>query len=211
MKKTNIIIIGLILVSFIIGIYLYPQMPDKMASHWNSKGEVDSYMPKFWGVFMMPIIVTGMYILFLFIPRIDPLKANIAKFRNYFDRFIIVIVAFMFYIYLLTIFWNLGFRFNLGQFMTPALGFLFIVAGILIKHAKRNYFIGIRTPWTLANEKVWNKTHKLGANLFFIAGVLCFFGTFFPDYMMWFVLGPVFTASFVTIIYSYFEFKKIKK
>ena len=75
----------IILAFFIIAIYLYPQMPDEMASHWNFRGEVDDYLPKFWGLFLMPLIALGLLLLFLLIPKIDPLKANIEKFRKYFD------------------------------------------------------------------------------------------------------------------------------
>ena len=81
MKKSNIIILIIILISFSIGIYFHSKMPAEMASHWNIKGEVDGYISKFWGLFLMPIISIGMFLLFLFIPKIDPLKSNIEKFR----------------------------------------------------------------------------------------------------------------------------------
>jgi len=88
-------------------------MPDEMASHWNFKGEVDDYLPKFWGLFLMPIISLGLFLLFLLIPKIDPLKANIEKFRKYFDGFMVLMMVFLFYIYLLSIIWNLGKRFDM--------------------------------------------------------------------------------------------------
>lgn len=83
------IILGMILFSFIVSIYFYPQMPEKMASHWNVQGEVDGYMSKFWGLFLMPFVLIGIGLLFVAIPRIDPLKANIEKLRKYCDGFII--------------------------------------------------------------------------------------------------------------------------
>jgi len=86
----------LILISFGLGAYFFPQMPDKMASHWNIKGEADGYMSKFWGLFLMPIISLGLFLPFLLISKIDPLKANIEKFREYFDGFIVLIMVFLF-------------------------------------------------------------------------------------------------------------------
>ncbi|MCK5176311.1 MAG: SdpI family protein, partial [Candidatus Aenigmarchaeota archaeon] len=156
--KTQTIILTILLLSFAIGIYIYPQMPDKMASHWNAQGQVDGYMSKFWGVFLMPTISVGLLLLFLLIPKIDPLKANIEKFRKYYDDFIVMMIAFLFYVYLLTLVWNSGFVFNMTQFLTPASGLMFYYIGILTQNAKRNWFIGIRTPWTLSSENVWNKT-----------------------------------------------------
>lgn len=208
MKKSNLIIILIILISFAIGVYFYPQIPNEMASHWNLRGEVDDYMPKFWGILLMPFISLFLFLLFLIIPKIDPLKENIEKFRKYFDWFIILIILFLSYIYLLAIFWNLGFEFNMGRMLMPALGILFFYIGILLKNAKRNWFIGIRTPWTLSSDSVWDKTHQLGSKLFKIAGIITFLGILFPNYVLWTVLIPILTASLYLVVYSYFEYQK---
>ena len=208
MGKKRIIIIGIIILSFFVSAYFYPQMPDRVASHWNTQGEVDGYMSKGWGLFFMPLMLVGLFLLFLLIPKIDPLKENINKFRKYFDGFIILLMLFLFYIYLLTILWNIGFRFDMGQLMIPALGVLFYYCGILIENAKRNWFIGIRTPWTMSSETVWDKTHKIGGRLFKVAGVIAFFGIFFPKLSILFVMTPVLLVTLYTLIYSYFEYQK---
>lgn len=211
MKKTYFVILAIILISFALGFYFYPQMPEKMASHWNIRGEVDGYLSKFWGMFLMPIVLLVMFLLFLLISRIDPLKANVEKFRKYFDWFIILISLFLLYVYLLTIFWSKGMRFDMGQVMMPAFGILFFYCGVLISKAKRNWFIGIRTPWTLSSDNVWEKTHKIGAKLFKISGLIAILGTFFKGYILWFVLTPVFLSVIYLLIYSYFEFQKEQK
>ncbi len=183
-------------------------MPAKMASHWNIRGEVDNYISKFWGLFLMPFISIGMFLLFILIPKMDPLKANIEKFRKYFDRFIILIILFLFYLYLLTIFWNFGNKFSMNQVLPPAFGILLFYCGILIENAKRNWSIGIRTPWTLSNEKVWEKTHRLGGKLFKMVGIIALFGIFFPNYAFFLVLVPAILVVIYTIVYSYFEYRK---
>lgn len=207
MKKINILALVIIIISFVIGIYFYSQMPETVASHWNERGEVNGYMPKFWGLFLMPIISIVLFFLFLLIPKIDPLKENINKFRKYFDKFILLIIVFLFYIYLLTIFWNLGGIFNMALFMTPPMGVLFYYAGVLIENAKRNWFIGIRTPWTLSSDNVWDKTHKLGGKLFKIGGIITVLGAFFPKYSFYFIF-PIFLISIYLVVYSYLEHKK---
>ena len=206
--KIQIIIIFLILFSFVVALYFYPQLPDTMASHWNSKGEVDGYMSKCSSAFLLPLVSLFMFLLFLLIPKIDPLKKNYEKFRTYFDGFILILILFLFYIYLLSLFWNLGYRFNMGQLMMPALGFLFFYCGVLIKNAKRNWLVGIRTPWTLSSDKVWDKTHKLGAILFKTAGIVAFLGIIFPNYALWILCVPLIGSSVFLIFYSYFEYKK---
>ncbi len=210
-KKTNIVLVSLILLSFGMGIYLYPQMPEKMASHWNINGEVDGYLSKFWGLFLMPLFSIGILLIYLIVPKIDPLKRNIEKSRKYFDGFIILLLLFLLYLYILTIFWNLELKFDIGQAMMPALAILFYYCGILLEKVKRNWFIGIRTPWTLSSDKVWNKTHKLGGKLFKIAGLFVLLGLFFKKYIFWFVLAPIFIAVVYIIAYSYFEYQKVKK
>ena len=211
MKKTTIAVIAIIILSFIIGIYLYPQMPERMASHWNSQGQVDGDMPKFWGLFLMPLLTVGLFLLFLAIPEIDPLKKNIKKFRRYFDLFILLFIIFLLYIYILTLIWNLGYRFDMTTMIIPALGILFFYMGILTENAKRNWFIGIRTPWTLSSDKVWTKTHKLAGKMFKIAAVIAFLGLFMQKYALWIMLVPVLIAALYPVFYSYFEYQKEKK
>jgi uncharacterized membrane protein len=186
-------------------------MPERVASHWNTKGEVDDYMSKFWGLFLMPIISTILLLLFIFMPKIDPLKANVEKFRKYFDNFIVLLIAFLFYLYLLTIFWNLNIKFSMIGFLAPAFGILFYYCGVLVENAKRNWFIGIRTPWTLSNEKVWDKTHKIGGKLFKIVGIIAFLGISFQNYALFLVLVPVILITIYTIVYSYIEYQKETK
>lgn len=211
MKLSELICIGIIVISFAIGIYFYPQMPEQMASHWGARGEVNGYMPTFWGLFLMPIISIVMLLLFILIPKIDPYKANIAKFRKYFDGFVVLLIAFLFYIYILSIAWNMGFRFNMVLLLVPSLAILFFYAGVLIENAKRNWFIGIRTPWTLSNEKVWEKTHKLGGSLFKICGIIAILGIFLEKYAIYIVIVPIIVVSLYLMLYSYLEFQKIKK
>ncbi|HQB50503.1 MAG TPA: SdpI family protein, partial [Candidatus Cloacimonas sp.] len=204
LRKSEIISLLIIMISFIIGIYFYSLLPDKVASHWNARGEVDGYMSKFGGLFLMPIISLVLLLLFIIIPKIDPLKHNIEKFRKYFNGFIVLMMLFLFYLYILTILWNIGVRFNFVHLLVPIFSIFFYYCGILIQKAQRNWFIGIRTPWTLSNEEVWNKTHKIGGKLFKIAGIISLIGILLPEYALFFVICPVIIASLFPVIYSYF-------
>jgi uncharacterized membrane protein len=211
MRKNEIAVLTVILFSLVLGVYFYPQLPEMMASHWNATGEVDGYTSKFWGLFLMPLISLALFLFFITIPKIDPLKKNIVKFKEYFDWFVFLIILFLFYIDALTIFYGLGYRFNLVLYLVPAFGVLFYYCGILIEHSKRNWFIGIRTPWTLASDKVWNKTHKLGGILLKICGVFALLGFFLEDSAIYFVIVPPILASVYLFVYSYFEYQKKRK
>lgn len=157
----------------------------------------------------MPFTAIVMFLLFIAIPHIDPLKKNIIGFRKYFDRFVLLMIGFMFYIHILTIFASFDNAFSMNLAMIPAMAILFYYAGVLIQNAKRNWFIGIRTPWTLSSEAVWDKTHKLGSKLFKIAAILILLTLFAPDYFIYSVFLLI-AFSLYLVLYSYLEFKKEK-
>lgn len=210
MNKAKTISIIVILLAFATAWYFYPFMPAEVASHWNAQGQVNGYMDKFWGLFLMPILMVIFTILFFVIPNIDPEKKNIEKFWGEFDRFIIVFNVFMFYIYTLTIFWNLGYGINMTAAMMPALAILFWSCASLIGKAKRNYTIGIRVPWTLASDVVWDKTHKMGEKLFRLVALTTLLGAFFSDYAFWLLFVPLIASVIFLFIYSYLEYRKVK-
>lgn len=203
-RATIFTTIFLIAFAITFSILVFDRLPEQMASHWNTANQVDGYISRFWGAFLMPIVTLGILALFLVIPNIDPLKANIVQFREYFNSFIALIVAFMVYMHILTILWNLGYdQFKMSTAMLPALGLLFLFAGIMMRKAKRNFFIGIRTPWTLSSDHVWDKTHQLGSTLFIISGALSMLGAFFEDYAVWFILAPILVSTIFLLVYSY--------
>lgn len=210
-RKSEIVILGIILLPFLVTLYFYPQMPERMASHWNAQGEVDGYMSKFWVLFLMPFVLLGLGLLFIAIPRIDPLKSNIEKFRKYYDGFIILFFVFMLSIHFNIILWNIGIKISPNVILPIGFGLLFFYSGILCENAKQNWFIGIRTPWTLSSEKVWEKTHKIGGKLFKIAGVFALFGVFFQDHALFLILVPVILVAAYTSAYSYFEYQKERR
>ena len=207
-RNIQILIIGLILVSFLTGAYLYHYMPEKMASHWDGNGGVNGYMPKLLGLFLLPVISAILFLAFMLIPKIDPLKGNIEKFRGHFDVFILLLFVFLFYVHMLTMLWNLSYRFNIIQLLAPALGMIIYYAGVMTENAKQNWFIGVRTPWTLSSEVVWDKTNKLAGKLFKVAGVLAAIGTVFPKYAIFLILVPVILAAVYPIIYSYQKYQQ---
>lgn len=205
MKRPNFIIFLLVLSIFLFAFCLYPHMPPMIVSHWDYEGRPDGRLPKFWGVFLMPMITLLLWGLWILIPKIDPLERNIQKFRTYFDNLIVILIIFLFYLYGLVIFWNFGYRFDFNRWIVPAFAALFYYLGISLEKAKRNWFVGIRTPWTLSNDRIWDKTHRLGGKLYKFSAGITLVGLLFPRYSFWFIFTPVLAASAGAIIYSYFQ------
>lgn len=209
-RTTTIVVLLMIVGATLAGLLLWNRLPDQMASHWNINDQVDGYMPRLWGVFLLPLITLGMFVLFLVVPAVDPLKANIAQFRQAFNLFLVLMVTFMIYLYGLTLAWNLGYTgFRMSGAMLPAIGLLFIFIGFMMRQAKRNFFIGIRTPWTLSSDTVWKETHRIGAVLFMISGALAFIGGFFGGTTaFWMMFTPIIGSTIFLLVYSYVIYQR---
>ncbi len=199
---------GIVAATFIVSLAFYPKLPPQIATHWDAAGKVNGYMSRFWGVMIMPLILVGVTPLLIYLPKIDPTRKNAEGFREYYYDFIIVFLIYMFLVQLYVLLYNIGIKVKVDRFIYISVGFLFYFTGILIEKSKRNWFIGIRTPWTLSSESVWDKTHKLGAALFKLCGVIAVIGAFFGKYAVYFVLFPVIIVSVYLFIYSYEEYKK---
>jgi len=212
-RKSMIILFGIVLLSFLIGICFYPRMPEEMASHWNVKGEVDGCMSKFWGLFLLPLILTAVVLFFLILPKMDPLRANIEEFRKYYDGFIILLSLFMLSIQLQVILWNFNIKISPNIIIAIGFSLLFFYLGILSENSKRNWVIGIKTPWTLSSDIVWQKTHKIDGKLSKIAAIIMLGGVFCRNHvcLLLFLIVPPVAVAVYAAVYSYFEYQKEMK
>ncbi len=179
-----------------------------MASHWNMYGEVDGYSSRLFNVLFFPLLQIFLFLLLYIVPKIDPKRKNIVKFEGKFHLFVYSILIFMLLLQIYAYLWNTGVQIPVEIVMPVLMGGLFLVVGEMVKDAKQNYTIGIRTPWTLSSEVVWDKTHRLGGRLFKISGILSIFSIFFPSYAFITVIGTVILSTIYLFIYSYLEYKK---
>ena len=209
MEKYQIAAIAILAVSFALSVVTYDAMPDLITTHWNAAGEPDGFMEKGLSVFILPAMSAFLYVLFVAVPRIDPLKENIRKFRIHYDRFVLLMLGFFLYMNVITTALNLGVQLNIGMLMMPAMGVLFYFIGTLLNHVKRNWFIGIRTPWTMSSDKVWYSTHRFGAKMFKTIGVVAVLCSFVPEIGLFAVLAMAIFAAVATVVYSYLRYRKL--
>jgi len=201
--------IALVLVLMaVITLVAYPMMPEAVASHWNAAGELDGTMPKFWGLILIPLLTFVFCALLAVLPRIDPLRKNYLKFQSWYEGFILALAVFFFGLQLQIILWSMGTQVSPNLTMPVMIGILFICIGFLTEHAEPNWFVGIRTPWTLSSEKVWKKTHERGGTLFKLAGVVSMIGAVAGIYAWLFIIVPALAVAAYTVVYSYVEFRK---
>ena len=209
-RTTLIVTILLSLGLALAGTLLAPRMTQPYAIHWNAQGEADGAGGAFEALYLLPVMILGTAALILALPRLDPMRTARLNYPML-NSFVLLMALFLAYLHGLTLAWNLGYRFNMNQLLTPAMGLMFLYIGVLIEKAQPNWFVGIRTPWTLSNTQVWEKTHQLGGKLFKLSGLLALLGIVFPAAAIWLLLIPVLLASVVTILYSYLVFRKIER
>ncbi len=195
-----------------VSLMLWPRLPDPIASHWSATGEVDGYMPRVWGVVLMPLLILGLLGLSLLFPQIDPLREKFQAFRPVYNRFIFFLILFLCYVDLLMLLWNVGYRLPMDRALPPAVGLLFLFVADMLRHAPRNWFIGIRTPWTLSSDRVWEQTHRLGAVLFALCGLLSLVAGFFGGLLaLYLILLPLLLIIAFLTIYSWWLYAHQKE
>ncbi|MBN1645576.1 SdpI family protein [Candidatus Woesearchaeota archaeon] len=215
MKGREWIIIVLIAVTFLLGYLAEPHIvtddEGRMITHWDASGNPNGYSSKFVGLYLMPVIILGIYLLFLAIPKIAVHKKSFEDFRQWFTLKLIMVFV-LACIYAVSLVANMGLDVPVGPLIMILISVLFFYLGHIMKDMKQNYFMGIRTPWTLANETVWKKTHHLGGLLFkafaiiFLLGALVNKGYVFAIVIAFILLGVVFL-----VLYSYLEYRKVVK
>ena len=186
----------------------------EIISHWNALGQPNGWMDKTAIIYLIPVLSLILYLAMLLIPKIDVYPQNLKEFEQQFWGFRVILVFVMGVIYVATLIPNLGYWGSTDPLLIiiPAVALLFFYVGYMLNFTKRNYFIGIRTPWTLADEEVWEKTNRLGGRLFWICGALTLVSLVTPgDLRIWMIVAPAILFAIGLMIYSYFEYRKVKE
>lgn len=157
---------------FAAAFWAWPQLPDRLPIHWNIHGDVDGWGNKFMGLLFVPLIVLGIYVLMVVLPWFDPGKANYQSFQRVYGIIRIAIVAYMSAVYAAMSYAAFGHKLNMTSVILPLVGILFIVLGNFLSKIRPNWFVGVRTPWTLSSQLSWDKTHRLAGWLFIVMGFL---------------------------------------
>jgi uncharacterized membrane protein len=197
----------LILPFVFIAIY-WNQFPDQVPTHFGMNGQPDDYSGKAFGLFLLPGINIAMYFMFIVLPKIDPSRKNYTLFSDKYRIIRLILHVFFTGMFFVTAFYSLGYKFNISLFMMYGMLLLFLLLGNYMGNVRHNYFIGVRTPWTLANEEVWTKTHRLTAKLWvFSAIIMMALLPLLPEQAF---IVFILIITLVPVVYSYVVFRKIK-
>jgi uncharacterized membrane protein len=202
----------LILVAVVgLSIWAYPQLPTRVVSHWDFYGRPNGWMSREFHSIMFPALLAFMYALLSLMPKFDPRGERYAEFAKVYLTMRTMIMLVLAVTLGAATFSNLGYQINIGATACGVIGALMIVLGNYFGKLKSNYFIGIRTSWTLSSENVWNKTHRLGAKLFVVWGLSLIAAPWLkPTVAMGILFGGIIIIIAWTSIYSYLLFNKEK-
>jgi uncharacterized membrane protein len=210
--KSEIFALVLILITVVSAVYFYNNLPARIITHWNFAGQPDGWGSSKVQSVALPSMVVGMYLLFLALPYFDPKKDRYEQFAKTYHIFKNLLLALFVIIFFITGLSNLGYNVPVGVIIPLLIGLMFIIMGNYFGKIKPNWFMGIRTPWTLSSEEVWNKTHRFGGKMFILAGLLMIAEIFLP--LSWKL--PIFIIMMVILLfgttgYSYVVYLQEKK
>ncbi|MDD5055315.1 MAG: SdpI family protein [Candidatus Peribacteraceae bacterium] len=198
---------------FLAGALLYPRLPDLITTHWGISGQPDGWMPKAYGTWLLPGLALLLMILFPILSRLDPKHENYALFARTWEIIQIAIVAMMAYIFAVQLYASIHPEAAtlVGRFIFLGMGALFVVIGNYMGKIRQNFFVGLRTPWSLSDPEVWSLSQRFGGWMFVFGGL-----AFMIEAAIWTYEIPVFIAvlllvTVVPIAYSYLLYRARKQ
>ena len=207
--KKHVFPLSIILLTLVAWLIALPHLPAVMPIHWGANGEADGFATKINAMILTVGIMVLIYFIIAFVPRIDPRKENYKYFSKTYNILLNAVLLLFFFVNMSTILQGLGYNVPMSYIAPIMAGLVFIIIGNYLQRVRSNYFMGIRTPWTLSNETVWKKTHRLSGKLFFIGGLLILISAFLPDgyksVIMW---GSIVLCVAIPYLYSYLAYKK---
>jgi uncharacterized membrane protein len=192
-----------------ISIWAYPGLSPSVATHWSLRGEPDGFSSRAVAVSIMPAVMIAMTVLFNVLPRVDPRRENYAKFLGTYWLIANAVILFLLVAHGLIIVTGLGYSVKIDRLMPIGVGLLFVLLGNYLTRVEPNWFVGIRTPWTLSSDTVWRKTHRTGGFVMVIGGLVLAAGALLPHS----ALLPLFVVTIVVmplipIVQSYVLWKR---
>jgi uncharacterized membrane protein len=199
----------LVALTIALGIYAYPRLPDRVPAHWNVHGVVNRYTSRTFFLVPLPLFVLALWGLLRVLPRIDPWRENYPKFQGTYDLVVNCALTVIALADVAVVGRALGSPVPLDRVMPGVVGVLLVIIGNVMPRARPNFWFGIRTPWTLTNPRVWERTHRFAGYVFVLAGVVGILSAFVGASIAPRTVGiAAVAAALIMLIYSYFVWRQ---
>jgi uncharacterized membrane protein len=209
-RLTTYLALLIMVLQVLISLVTYPFLPAMVPSHWNAAGQIDAYMPKLFNAILFPLMSIGIYFLIRGLYAISPRLGNQPKNANLevINIILVGVLLLMLVVQLTTTAAALGVPIDITLVMGISMSLLFIFIGNYMVKLRRNFWGGIRTPWTLASDTVWERTHRFGGWLFVMGGLLMLVLSFIPALRIGAIIIIPLTVALVPVVYSYFAYQR---
>lgn len=191
-----------------LSLWAYPRLPETVATHWSIRGEPDGYSSRLFAVAFMPLLILALTGLFAVLPRIDPRRANYARFGDTYRLITNAVLVMPLVVHGVVLAAGLGHDVPLTRLLPLSIGLLLVFLGNYLTRVEPNWLIGIRTPWTLSSDTVWRKTHRTGGWLFVLAGLVIAAGAFVPRLFLPLLITAALGATLIPVVQSYILWKR---
>lgn len=199
----------LVCIQIVVSLIVYPFLPPMVPSHWNAASQVDRSMPKLIACLLWPAIGLALALFLRFLPKLGPAVPDQRGVRSFLGILAPAVVLLMLVLQLLSFAVAFHIAVNVAMIIGIAVSCLFILIGNYMGKLRRNFWAGIRSPWALASDLVWERTHRFGSWAITLAGFVGLILSFIPTNLRIFgVVGSVLLAAAITYIYSYFVYKR---
>jgi len=187
----------------------YPRMPARVPVHWGISGEPDRWGTRFEGAVLLPLLMLAAWALLRLLPRVDPRAPNYAKMRSTYDFMVNATLTILLAVHAMVLAAGLGYAVPVARLTPVLVGTLFVALGNVLPRARPNWWFGIRTPWTLSDDRVWARTHRVGGYAMTAAGVIVLAGAALPGAWPFavFILASA-VAAIGPIVYSYVAWRQ---
>lgn len=186
-----------------------PDLPARVAIHFDASGTPNDYASQAVAAAFVPAFMLCLLALFEGVVRVDPLRENLRASEGVYDGVVIVTLAFLAFVHGLLLAYNVGYAVPIGDATFFAVGLLYVALGVAMRNVDRNWIVGFRTPWTLSDDAVWERTHAVGSVALVLAGLVTIAGTaLLPAYGVWFVVGTILGVAVFTYAHSYALYRR---
>jgi uncharacterized membrane protein len=195
-----------------LSVWAYPKLPPTVATHWSLRGTPDGFSSRLWAVSIAPLVIVGLTLLFNVLPKVDPRRENYIGFLSSYWLIANAVIVFTLVAHAMLVASGLGYAVRIDRLMPVGVGLLFIFLGNYLTRVEPNWFVGIRTPWTLSSDRVWRKTNRTSGWLMVIGGFVLAIGAFLPPgaFLPLLVTTLAIVALF-PIVQSYILWKRERK
>ncbi len=202
---------GLCAVSVLAAVGSLPFLPDRpVAVHWNAHGVANGFAEPWQVALIGPLLIAAMALLFAAAPVIGPFRRSFVQSRRTWIRLTVALVGFLTLLYMAVLGHALGLFTDVSRLFAVLIGAMMLVLGNWLGKIRRNFWIGLRTPWTLANDRVWERTHRLGARLLVIIGLLALIGAIVSGALaLQILVGGSIVLAVWSLGYSYWLYQRL--